>query len=194
MTTKTVFNFLKKHKSNILFGLVILLLIIPQTRMPIQVFVQRTIAFSPSTISEEKRETLNDYSWNLRELNANTSNLSDAKNQVIIINLWATWCPPCIAEMPSFQSLYDDYGDRVAFYFVSNEKTETLNRFMDRHNYTMPIFQALEVAPAQLNSNALPTTYVIAKNGEIVIKKTGVADWNSNKMRELLDKLIAEEI
>lgn len=192
MTTKTLFSFLKKHKSNILFGIVVLLLIIPQTRMPILVTVQRIIAFSPSTIAEDKRETIVDYSWNLRALNASNVNLEDAKNEVIVINLWATWCPPCVAEMPSFQALYDDYGNRVAFYFVSNEKSEILNRFMDRHNYTMPIFQALEAAPTQLNSNALPTTYVIAKNSEIVIKKTGVADWNSRKMRSLLDKLIAE--
>lgn len=192
MTTKTLFSFLKKHKSNILFGIVVLLLIIPQTRMPILVTVQRIIAFSPSTIAEDKRETIVDYSWNLRALNASNVNLEDAKNEVIVINLWATWCPPCVAEMPSFQALYDDYGNRVAFYFVSNEKSEILNRFMERHNYTMPIFQALEAAPTQLNSNALPTTYVIAKNSEIVIKKTGVADWNSRKMRSLLDKLIAE--
>lgn len=192
MTTKTLFSFLKKHKSNILFGIVVLLLIIPQTRMPILVTVQRIIAFSPSTIAEDKRETIVDYSWNLRALNASNVNLEDAINEVIVINLWATWCPPCVAEMPSFQALYDDYRNRVAFYFVSNEKSEILNRFMERHNYTMPIFQALEAAPEQLNSNALPTTYVIAKNGEIVIKKTGVADWNSRKMRSLLDKLIAE--
>ncbi len=193
MTTKTVFSFLKKHKSNILFGLVILLLIIPQTRMPIQVFVQRIIAFSPSTISEEKRETIHDYSWNLRALNAANTNLEEAKNQVIIINLWATWCPPCVAEMPSLQALYDDYGEQVAFYFVSNEKSETINRFMERHSYTLPVYQPLEEAPQNLNSNVLPTTYVIDKKGEILIKKTGVADWNGNKMRELLDKLLAEE-
>jgi thiol-disulfide isomerase/thioredoxin len=187
-------KFLKKHYSNILFGIFILLLIFPQTRMPIQVFVQRIIAFSPSTISEEKRQTIHDYSWTLRELNAANTNLKEARNQVIIINLWATWCPPCVAEMPSFQALYEDYGERVAFYFVSNEKSETINRFMERHNYTFPIYQPLEEAPAKLNSNALPTTYVINKKGEILIKKTGVADWNSRKMRELLDKLIAEEI
>ncbi|MCR9181367.1 MAG: TlpA family protein disulfide reductase [Flavobacteriaceae bacterium] len=162
--------------------------------MPIQVFVQRLIAFSPSTISEEKREIMHDYSWKLRELNAANTNLEAAKNEVIIINLWATWCPPCVAEMPSFQALYEDYGDRVAFYFVSNEKSEIINRFMEKHNYTFPIYQALEEAPAKLNSNALPTTYVIDKKGEILIKKTGVADWNSRKLRELLDKLLSEEI
>lgn len=187
-------NFLKKHKSNILFGLVIVLLIIPQTRTPIQVFVQRIISFSPSTVSVEKREKLQDYTWSLKKLNEGTENLEDSKSKVLIVNLWATWCPPCIAEMPSFQSLYDAYGDRVDFYFVSNEKSETLNRFMEKHQYSMPIYQAMEAPPAAMSSNALPTTYVIDKKGEIVIEKTGVADWDSRKMREVLETLLSEDI
>ncbi len=186
-------KFLKKHKYNLIFGVFILLLIIPQTRMPIQVFVQRIIAFSPSTISEEKREIIHDYSWSLREVNAANTNLEAAKNEVIIINFWATWCPPCVAEMPSFQALYNDYGDRVEFYFVSNEKREIINRFMEKHNYSFPIYQALEEAPAKLNSNVLPTTYVIDKKGTILVKKTGVADWNSKMMRALLEDLLSED-
>ncbi len=185
-------KFLKKHFSNILFGIFILLLIIPQTRMPIQVFLQRMIAFSPSTVKVEKRETLANFSWQLREVNGTGVNLSESENRVILINLWATWCPPCIAEMPSLQALFDDYGDKVDFYFVSNEKTETLHRFLERHSYNLPVYQPLEDAPGLLNSRALPTTYVISKKGEIVVNKTGVANWNSAKTRELLDKLLAE--
>lgn len=185
-------KFLKKHYSNILFGIFILLIIIPQTRMPIQVFLQRMIAFSPSTVKVEKRDILTDYSWHLRELSGAGVNLNQSENRVILINLWATWCPPCVAEMPSLQALYDDYGDRVDFYFVSNEKSETLHRFLERHSYSLPVFQPLEDAPALLNSRALPTTYVINKKGEVVINKTGVANWNSAKTRELMDKLLSE--
>jgi len=185
-------TFIKKHFSNILFGIFILLLIIPQTRMPIQVFLQRLIAFSPSTVKVEKRETLADFSWQLKEVNGLGVNLNESENRVILINLWATWCPPCIAEMPSFQDLYDDYGDKVDFYFITSETGLKINTFMERHNYNLPVYQPLEDAPALLNSRALPTTYVINKTGEIVINKTGVANWNSAKTREILDKLIAE--
>ncbi len=162
----------------------------PQTRMPIQVFVQRLISFSPSTIAEEKREQLQEYNWQLKKLNGEESNLSESKNKVVLINLWATWCPPCIAEMPSLQKLYDDYGDKVNFYFVSNEKEETLHRFMQKNNYTFPIHQALEAAPELLNSNTLPTTYILSNSGEIVIDKKGAADWNSSKTRKIIDKLL----
>ncbi len=185
-------KFIKKHWSNILFFLLLILLIIPQTRMPIQVFVQRLISFSPSEVAEDKREVLNDYQWGLRKLDGSAADVSESREKVTIINLWATWCPPCVAEMPSFQKLHDSYGDQVDFYFVTSEEPEKVQRFMTKNNYSMPIYLQASSAPKLLQSNALPTTFVISKSGEIVINETGTADWNSKKMRELLDKLLLE--
>lgn len=168
------------------------LLIIPQTRMPIQVFVQRLISFSPSEKAEENRETLEDYNWNLRQLDSEEVNFSQSKGKVSVINFWATWCPPCVAEMPSFQKLYDTYGEDVDFYFVTSEEPEKVNRFMEKNGYTLPIYIQSYKSPKALQSNALPTTYLISKSGEIVIEETGAADWNSKKMRSLLDRLLAK--
>lgn len=184
--------FLNKNWSNILFGLFLLLLIIPQTRMPIQVFVQRLISFSPSEVSEKKREVLENYEWPLKTMELENVNFSKSKGEVIIVNFWATWCPPCVAEMPSFQKLYDDYGDKVVFYFVTSEEPEKIHRFMDKNNYDLPVFLQEYAAPEQMQSRVLPTTYVISKKGEIVVNETGVADWNSNKIRKMLDRLLSE--
>lgn len=185
-------KFLKKNWSNILFFALLILLIIPQTRMPIQVFVQRLIAFSPSEISVEKRVVLEDYDWRLRKMDGGAANLKESNGKVAVINLWATWCPPCVAEMPSFQKLYDSYGDRVDFYFVTTEEPERVNRFMIKNNYDMPIFFQTSPAPKQMESNVLPTTYVLSKSGDIVIEETGTADWNSKKMQGLLEGLLSE--
>src|SRR5690554_1698797 len=185
-------KFLKKNWSNILFGVLVVLMIIPQTRMPIQVFVQRLISFSPSETSEDKRETLQDYRWPLQALDSGEINFSQSQDKVTIINFWATWCPPCIAEMPSFQKLFNDYGTNVDFYFVTSEEPDRVQRFLAKHNYTFPVYLQHYEAPEQLQSTVLPTTYVISKNGEIVIKETGVADWNSKKTRNLVDRLLSE--
>lgn len=185
-------KFLKKHWSNILFGVLIVLLIIPQTRMPIQVFVQRLISFSPSETAEDKRQILQDYQWSLQALDSGEINFSQSTGKVAIVNFWATWCPPCVAEMPSFQKLYEDYGSKVDFYFVTSEKPEKVNRFLDKHGYSIPVYLQHFEAPKQLQSAVLPTTYVISKSGEIVIDESGVADWNSKKIRELLDRLLFE--
>ena len=160
--------------------------------MPIQVFVQRLISFSPSEKAEENRETLENYNWNLIQLNGEDFNFSQSKGKVTLVNFWATWCPPCVAEMPSFQKLYDDYGDKVDFYFVTSEKSEKVEKFMKKNEYTLPIFLQKYEAPEHLQSQALPTTYLISKLGEIVIDETGAADWNSKKMRALLDKQLDE--
>ena len=184
--------FLKKHWSNILFVTFLALLIFPQTRMPIQVFVQRLISFSPSEKSENDRETLQDYNWNLQKLDAEKVNFSHSKGKVVIVNFWATWCPPCVAEMPSFQKLYDSYKEKVDFYFVTSEKAEKVQHFMTKNGYTLPIYLQISEAPKQLESNVLPTSYLISKSGEIIIDEEGAADWNSEKMRTLLDNLLVE--
>lgn len=187
-------EFLKKNWSNILLIVFIALIIIPQTRKPIQIGLNRVFAFSPSEISEDERKILRDYNWNLYTLEGKELNFKQAKGKVVLVNFWATWCPPCIAEMPSFQALYEDYADKVDFYFVSSEKIEKLENFMLKNNYSMPIVRPGSIAPELLRSNMLPTTFVISKNGEIVIDKAGAADWNDSGFRELLDELLREKL
>lgn len=160
--------------------------------MPIQVFVQRLISFSPSEKAEEEREALEDYDWKLQQMNGEDVNFSQSKGNVAIVNFWATWCPPCVAEMPSFQKLYNTYGDNVDFYFVTSEKPEKIENFMKKNQYTLPVFLQTYEAPKQLESSVLPTTYLISKSGKIIIEEEGSADWNSDKMRVLLNQLLNE--
>lgn len=192
MTETKEKSFLRRHAGDIALVIMILLFLIPQTRKPIQVTANRLFAGSPDEVAEAKREKISDYNWRLHKLDGTTTNFSEVKGEVIVLNFWATWCPPCVAEMPSFQKLYEDYGDRVAFYFVSQEEEASLNRFLEKKEYTVPVYRSLTRIPEQLVSNSLPTTYVISRSGEIVVDKTGAADWNTEEFREMLDGLIGE--
>lgn len=185
-------RFLKKHYGNIIFALVIGLLLIPQTRLPILVIVQRLLAGAPREISPEKRDAVSSYQWPLLDLNGQPVNFSAAAGNVTILNYWATWCPPCLAEMPSLQKLFNKYGQMVQFYCVSNETGVKLRRFMERQSYSLPVY--IETAPphALLQSSSLPTTFVISKTGKIAMRTTGAANWNSGKVHRLLDTLLAE--
>ncbi len=183
-------KFIKKNWSNILFFAVMALLIIPQTRMPIQVFVQRLISFSPSETKEDDRKIITDFNWSLTSINSEEINFSRSKNKVVLINFWATWCPPCAAEMPSLQKLYNVYGEKVDFYFITSEEPARVQKFMAKNNYNFPVFLQRNQSPKELESSALPTTFVISKSGEIVIEEEGAADWNSNSTKKIIDGLL----
>ena len=180
----------KNQWVNIIFAVIILVLLIPATRKPIQIFLNKVLAFSPSVTSEKDRATLADYNWVLEKNNKDKVEFSEYAGKVIFVNFWATWCPPCIAEMPSLQLLYEDYQDEIVVLFVSSEDRETVRGFLNRKKYSIPAYRPLSEAPIPLNGNTLPTTYLIDKQGKIVIQKVGAADWNSDKVRETIDGLL----
>ncbi|HAT66103.1 MAG TPA: thiol-disulfide oxidoreductase [Flavobacteriaceae bacterium] len=182
----------KKHGSTILLLVLVALLFIPQTGMPIKVFFNRLISFSPSEINVEKRETIHNFDWQLEDLEGTNINFNQSEGKVTLVNFWATWCPPCVAEMPSLQNLYDEYRGAVDFYFVSLESPETLEKFIQKKGYRLPIYIPQEQLPDGLETNSFPTTYLISKNGEIVIDKVGAADWDSEKTKAIIEKLLAE--
>ena len=181
----------KSRIRNTIFVVIIALMIIPQTRTPIQVFVNKGLAlFSPSIVKESKRERILDYNWQLQDGEGKTINFIDSKNKVVLINFWATWCPPCIAEMPSLDKLYKDYKDRVDFYFVSNEKIEVVQGFIDKKNYDIKVQIPTTKYPEVFDISTIPRTYLIDKSGLIVMDKTGAANWNSEKVRATIEALL----
>ena len=184
----------KIKTSNIIFLIVIALLIIPQTRQPIQIVLHKGLAlFSPSTIDKDKREVILDYTWQLKDQDGNVYNFEDTKGKVVFLNFWATWCPPCIAEMPSIEALYSDYKDEVVFLLVSNEKIETIKAFNDKNNYSFNFYNPISNPPNSFETRSIPRTYVIDKSGKIVMDKNGAANWNSESVRDVLDKLLTSE-
>tara|TARA_R110002012_G_scaffold64308_4_gene169096 strand:+ start:28145 stop:28714 length:570 start_codon:yes stop_codon:yes gene_type:complete len=189
---------MKKPKftiSNIVFVIIIALLIIPQTRQPIQIFLHKGLALiSPSEIKIDKRKNLESYdNWNLVDSKGLPFDFKEAAGKVVFVNFWATWCPPCIAEMPSIDNLYADYKEEVLFLLVSNEKTDIINDFKSKNKYHFEFYKSVTNAPKQFQTNSIPQTYVIDKSGAIVMDKSGAANWNSDSVRKLLDDLLASE-
>lgn len=183
----------KAQRNNLVFLIVIALLIIPQTRQPIQVLLHKGLAiFGPSIIDSEDRKIVDNYNWMLEDLEGKTFDYASTQGKVVLVNFWATWCPPCIAEMPGLEKLYSDYKDKIVFLFISDEDNEKISKFVDKNEYSFKVYRAKSKYPENFNVRSIPRTFLIDKNGEIVIDKTGASNWNSEKVRTVIDKLIAE--
>ena len=148
------------------------------------------VSFSPSVIKEENREVLKDYNWELKGLNVASLNAEALKGKVIFLNFWATWCPPCRAELPSIQKLYNDYKNKISYIFITNEKQDVVENFYKKNDYDLPTYTFESDIPEIFKTTSIPQTFVIDAKGEVVISKNGAADWNSKKIREVLNKLI----
>ncbi|WP_027126500.1 TlpA family protein disulfide reductase [Gelidibacter mesophilus] len=184
----------KSQRNNIIFLVIILIMIIPQTRQPIQILLQKGLAkFSPSVVDKEDRVTLTDYNWQLVDEHGLGYDFNQAKGKVIFINFWATWCPPCIAEMPSMEKLYQAYKNEVVFLFVSGESQDVISKFKEKNDYQFTVHSSINAHPEILEATSIPRTFVIDQEGHIVIDKTGAADWNSQTVRTLLDDLLKPE-
>ena len=177
----------RKYISNIVFVIAVVVLLYPPSRE----WFMRQIAFAPSIENLENSEKINSYNWQLRGLNAENINFNELENKVVFVNFWATWCPPCRAEMPMIQELYNDYKDKIEFVFVTSESWETVEKFYVKNNYNLPSYNSISLPPEKFTeTNSIPASYLIDKKGNILISKTGSANWNSDKVRDLLDELI----
>ena len=180
---------------DVLFYLLILLIIIPGTRTKVVSTIKRITLIPPlglnATTGVEISTT--DYQWSFQEMNGKTVPLEQMKGEVIFLNFWATWCPPCIAEMPSIQKLHDIYGDKIKMVLVSQENPETIKAFLEKNQYSMPTYILTGQIPEVFQSRSIPSSFLISPGGKLILKKKGAAKWDSKKVKKLINKMIAEK-
>ncbi|SHG12639.1 Thiol-disulfide isomerase or thioredoxin [Arenibacter palladensis] len=182
----------KKWIVNGVFILAVLVLVSTPVGFRIKVFASKLLSTSAAMVKEGMQVPLDSYQWKLTDLENRPFDFEAQRGKVILVNFWATWCPPCVAEMPSMQKLYDDYGDKVTFMFVTSDDRQKVENFLKRKNLNLPVYYPVSETPETLKSKLLPTTYIINSKGEIVVAETGAADWNSNKTRALIDDLLSQ--
>ena len=184
--------------SDVIFIVFIVLLIIPSTRIEVVAALQkiRVAIIQPSVEDEEKAIVLSqqDYAWMFSDLEGNQYRLGDFKGKVLFVNLWATWCPPCVAEMPSIQKLYDKFKDnqQIKFLIISSETKDKVEAFVTKRGFTFPVKTTPYQLPDALYTQSIPTTFLISKQGKIVVKEVGAANWGGDKMEKIVKKLLNE--
>lgn len=173
------------------FVLLLIGMLIPATRKPLSAFMIRQTLFSPSEADEVV--FLNEGAWKMQiasEGSEDVMYLSDFEEKPVFLNFWATWCPPCIAEMPSIQDLYDEYKDKVAFVLISGESASVVEAFMEKNQYNLPVFSLKSSIPSIFETSTIPATFLISPSGRLVVQKNGAAKWDSQRIKKILDDLI----
>ncbi|MCF6241426.1 MAG: TlpA family protein disulfide reductase [Bacteroidales bacterium] len=196
-------NYLKKKSkfsiaTDILIFAFIIALIFPSSRIEVMAFVNkiRVAIVQPDLKNEENAVQLteNDFAWTFEDMNGTEHSLNDYKGKVLFINLWATWCPPCVAEMPSIQKLYNKFknNNQIEFLIISSEKPEIIKKFIQKRGFTFPVKIAKYQLPDALYTQSIPTTFLISKSGKIKVKEVGAANWGGSKMEKIVNDLIDE--
>lgn len=125
-----------------------------------------------------------------------TYSSDDLRGKVVFLNFWATWCPPCLAEMPSLNKLYLKFKSEkdIVFLFLNeDDNAEKATDFLLKKGYQWPLaFRNGEIAP-ELFGGSLPTTVIIDKKGSLVYHHTGMADFSSEKFEMQLKDLLNDK-
>jgi peroxiredoxin len=122
--------------------------------------------------------------------------LKELAGKVVFLNFWATWCPPCIEEMPAMEKLHRELGDEGLVVLAVNfqESPERVKQFLSEHNLTFTALLDRDGKVAeQFQAWALPVSVIVNKRGEIAAKAVGIKDWYSEEARQLFQKLLSDE-
>ncbi len=125
----------------------------------------------------------------LTDVNGNLVNLQSYRGKWLVVNYWATWCPPCIAEMPELQSFHDDHHEHSALVIGINTEhigKGQLSRFLDDYFITYPVFVSEPTERSELGLiPGLPTTFLVTPEGEVVARQVGPVT------RDMIEQFIA---
>ncbi|WP_159638653.1 TlpA family protein disulfide reductase [Sphingobacterium composti Ten et al. 2007 non Yoo et al. 2007] len=182
----------------VLFGLILL----PSSRIFLQQQLMKLGLFKPKLEKVQEPETVSNSENAPSAISSAISfvneegkifNVDSLKGKVLFINFWATWCPPCKAEMPSIQKLYDKFkgNDKVEFLLVEIENDiEGANKFLKQENLTLPIVYPNSRIPEEWLSGAIPTTVFLDKNGVLVSREQGMRDYSAKSVEDFIQNLI----
>ena len=119
--------------------------------------------------------------FTLPDLNDKRVSLADYKGQVVLLNIWATWCRPCVEEMPSMETLYQELkGERFAILAVSIDESgsDVVRPFMEKHKLSFPaLVDSAGTIKNLYRTTGVPESFIIDKQGNILEEIIGPRDW-----------------
>lgn len=130
----------------------------------------------------------------LKDLNGNEVYINDYLGKVVFINFWATWCQPCILEMPAIERLYQKFKDKGFIVLAVSIDTGGVNlvkSFVKKNKLTFPVLlDPYQEVMSAFNVSAIPTTYLLDRKGLIKSFASGAREWDNESAVKLIERLI----
>ncbi|HCX20620.1 MAG: thiol:disulfide interchange protein [Flammeovirgaceae bacterium] len=121
----------------------------------------------------------------LTDLKGETLDSEQFSNKVVILNLWATWCNPCIKEMPDLVEMEKELPEDFVLILASDESLEKIQQFIERRSFDLS-FTQIQTSVESLGVYSLPTTFIIGKEGQLLETLVGARKWDSPEQIEQL--------
>ncbi|WP_333661867.1 TlpA disulfide reductase family protein [Chishuiella changwenlii] len=196
MKTKYIISMLKRNYSTIIIGAIaLIILFVPEAKAMMHQGLMKIGLFQPKieqTVENTQPKTEANYQFEMIDADGKITTMEDLKGKVVFLNFWATWCGPCIAEMPTIQKLYDKFKDDKDVVILTVEvenKKEKAKNFMTSKNLTLPIVFPNSTIPKEFFDYALPTTIILDKQGNIAHTTLGMADYSGQEVVDFLNEL-----
>lgn len=124
----------------------------------------------------------------LIDLNGKAADLKSFAGKKVFVNLWATWCPPCRAEMPSIEKLYEKVDkDKATFIMLSlDDNLETVKKYVDDKGIKLPVYYPNGNLPELFNVRGIPATFIFNEKGELIEQKEGAENYDTDAYKQLL--------
>ena len=151
--------------------------------------------FFNASIDKKNTDGISAHDFDFADENGSIQNTSSLRGKVVFINFWASWCPPCRAEFPSIEVLYMKFKDNPDLFFLTINEDSNLAKgrtYLDKENFSVPMYQSIGHVPTEIFSGALPTTLVLDKKGEVRLHHTGFANYASDKFVKQMEELLNE--
>lgn len=129
------------------------------------------------------------------QMDGKSSSLADLRGKVVVLNFWATWCPPCVDETPSLVALQKHLAAKggTIIGISLDEDEQAYTRFVQQNGIDFPTYRdPSKKIPEEYGTYMYPETYIIDRHGRIARKIVGAQDWMSPSMTEYLDSVLAE--
>jgi peroxiredoxin len=131
--------------------------------------------------------------FTLSDLGGKKVSLSSFKGKVVFLNFWATWCPPCRAEMPSMERLYQKLKDKglVILAVDLQEDAKSVRKFVSEHKLTFPVLLDSDgKVGGTYGARSIPTSYIVGRNGNVLGGTIGGREWDTPEMISFFTRLL----